>query len=179
MPDPKSPREPRDDTDTPVEGVPIEPMNTIAHRTRAAATDAKATLDTVNSLRIELLESDKRNKIEHQTTNDKIGGLDERVGRLEDHVGNLRVDGARSEGKLDLILEDMSNIKEAALHREKVTTETHAVHQKALIETQAVEQKVTIEEAADIKKTRRFIVAKVVAVLAAIGTGVVPYLGLR
>lgn len=198
--EPREPREPRED-DTPVEGVPIEPMSTIAHRTRSTATDAKATLDTVNTLRLEMVESDRRNQLEHRQTSDKFDELGERVGKLEDHVGNLRVDSGKNGGKLDLIISDMHHIKEAAVHREKALTETQAVQQKALIETQAVEkkaltetqaveqqalvetqaveQRVTMEDAADAKKARRLVATKIVAVLAAIGTGITTYFGLR
>lgn len=202
MTPPRPPKAPRDDdTPTPVEGVPIEPLQTIAHRTRSAATDAKATLDTVTTLREDLKEADERNKLEHKRTSDKIGVLDDRVLKLEATVGDLRVDTARSEGKLDTIGDDIRFMKEAALHREKHTTETlafhqksmtetHAVAQKALVETQAVEQKalietqaiekrVTIEDGADAKKTRRDLTTKIAAVLAAIGAAITTYLAAR
>jgi hypothetical protein len=172
---------PRDDTTaTPIEGVPIvEPMTTIAHRTRATATDAKATLDTVNSLRLELVESDARNHGEHQQTNERLGQLDDRVGRLEDHVGNLRETSAASGAKLDLILEDTRAMKDAAHHREKVITETAAVRQRVTIETAGVEQRALVEETSDLKKARRTIVVKIVGLIAALGTALATYLGLR
>lgn len=174
----KPPKGPRDN-DTPVEGVPIEPLNTIAHRTRATATDAKATLDVVSSLRMEIVESDKRSQIDHRVTNEKLGVLDDRVGALEGHVGNLRESAAANTATLALIREDTRAMKDAALHHQKVITETQAVQQKVTIETAALEQKALIEDTADVKKARREVYTKVAAILAAIGAAVTAYFAAR
>ena len=147
---------PRDDDATPVHGVPIhEPIETIAHRTRSTATDAKNALSNINAAREELAQAIKRDEVEHKRLNDGLDSIRRDVGDLKTDVrkdvSELRKDvselhkvAAKADGQLELLVADSKLSKETAAHREREA----------------------ISDTADAKKHRRAMSLKVIAIIA-------------
>jgi chromosome segregation ATPase len=140
-PDPKKPRN-TDRDDTPVHGTPLhEPIETIAHRTRTTATDAREAVVTLNTMRDELRAHVERDEAELKRMSDNIA-------KIDDHVGNLRAATAGMAGKLDILLEDRMADKHAQAAEAKATAEAAATEVKLAAETAEHERKLAADAAA-------------------------------
>ena len=169
---------PKDDMDepTPVTGVPIagpprtpEPLETIAHRTRATATDAKETLLTIGMMRTDLVNAIKRDELEHSAIRESIDKsdrrfsqqavkLDGKIDRMSEQVADLRETTARTEIVMQTLLDDW-----------RAARQTEHVRRRVTIETQAAEERAEIEDTADAKKLKRQLKIKVMGLVTAVG----------